>query len=607
MHCCLHTTTAVKHSYLNYLPVGLLILLLSPFALPPQPATAATIKAATPALNDVQTALGAAAEGDTVVVPAGDASWSTPLLITKAITLQGSTTVNVGKTPADCSVSDQTIIRDSTSGDCGPIDARNLPASSDPLNGPPLRISGISFLTGSRPSGSGSGAIKINGANQNHIPVRLDHCHFCMYQVPNVLWMTGYGVIDHCYIDPYDEAIYPSQEEWVGVAGGNPTQGDGSWNDYPYYGTGKFLFIEDNYVDLKHNGGTIDCYRGGRVVIRHNVLHNETLSQYHGTETTQRGRGSRCAEVYENDCYFDSGSVIRNPELRSGGLIEHDNRWHIANTTNQFNGQRINVYRYNGAFNYWNGANGVNVIDSSDGNVYESGVAGSGSGTGVLVDPTKSWPANKWVGYAVLNLDRKVVGAGTQGTTNAQGDNYFGTGHTSTATNITFSPGEPDTVTALFQPGDHYEIRKVLLALDQAGAGKGDLITGGNNSAATQYNNGVQSGFYNLGQKTNLHQAIEPVMWWGNTQALTSGSGTGINVPAIITTSDGGNKTGPFPTAGATYYDLGPNLTGPAPSQMTTLYNAALNGVQYTGIYTYPHPLTLSLGPPTNLKIVAGP
>jgi hypothetical protein len=596
----------VKHRHQTYQLAATLILLSFASALTVQPSSGAIVKAASPALTDVSTAVGLAVAGDTVVIPAGTASWSAPLVINKGITLMGSTVITVGKTPTACSFTDTTIIRDSTTGDCGPIDARSLPAcsNSDPLTCQPLRITGVSFLTGNRPQGSGGGAIKINGANQNHIPVRIDNCHISMYQTPNILWMTGLGLIDHCYVDSYDEGIYPSQENWTGVSGGTQSQGDGSWNDYPYYGSGKFLFIEDCYFDGAHNGSTIDNYRGGRVVIRHNVFHNVTLSQYHGTETTQRGRGSRCSEVYENDCFFDSGVAIHNPELRSGGLIEHDNRWHIANTQNQFNGQRINVYRSNGAFNYWNGANGVNVIDNIDGVLYESGVASAGSGNGVLVDSSKNWPANKWVGYAVLNVDRKVVNQSTQGTTNAQGDNYCGTGHTSTANSITFNDGEPDTVTANFQPGDHYEIRKVLLLLDQAGAGKGDLITGGSSSSSTQYNNGLQSGFYNLGQHTHLHQAIEPVMWWGNTQMLTSGSGTGINVPQMIVSSDGPNVTGPFPTSGATYYDLGPSVTGASPSQMTTLYSSALNGVPYTGTYTYPHPLTQPLAPPSNLQIV---
>src|SRR5437868_1532136 len=70
---------------------------------------AATINAATPALADVQSAIASAADGDTVVVPAGTADWTSVLTITKGITLQGATAVtNSGA--KNVSANDLTII-----------------------------------------------------------------------------------------------------------------------------------------------------------------------------------------------------------------------------------------------------------------------------------------------------------------------------------------------------------------------------------------------------------------------------------------------------------------------------------------------------------------
>src|SRR4051794_8887175 len=50
---------------------------------------AATIIAATPALQDVSAAVTQAKDGDTVVVPSGAATWTSALNINKAITLIG--------------------------------------------------------------------------------------------------------------------------------------------------------------------------------------------------------------------------------------------------------------------------------------------------------------------------------------------------------------------------------------------------------------------------------------------------------------------------------------------------------------------------------------
>src|SRR5437868_12579062 len=50
-------------------------------------AQAKIITALTPSFSDVNKALGSAVDGDTVTVPAGTASWTSQLVITKAITL----------------------------------------------------------------------------------------------------------------------------------------------------------------------------------------------------------------------------------------------------------------------------------------------------------------------------------------------------------------------------------------------------------------------------------------------------------------------------------------------------------------------------------------
>ena len=74
-------------------------------------AQAATVNALSPSFADVSTAVAAAKNGDTVVVPAGTASWTKTLVINKPIWLVGQTTVNYTNETA----SDQTIILDDVS------------------------------------------------------------------------------------------------------------------------------------------------------------------------------------------------------------------------------------------------------------------------------------------------------------------------------------------------------------------------------------------------------------------------------------------------------------------------------------------------------------
>src|SRR5947207_4900562 len=66
------------------------------------------INAASPSLADVRGAIASAADGDTVIVPAGTASWTSALTIKKGITIQGQTTVDSDSGTAD----DKTVLVD---------------------------------------------------------------------------------------------------------------------------------------------------------------------------------------------------------------------------------------------------------------------------------------------------------------------------------------------------------------------------------------------------------------------------------------------------------------------------------------------------------------
>jgi hypothetical protein len=119
--------TARKGRKLNALLAALLFAALGA-------AQAKSITALTPSFSDVNKAIGSAVDGDTVIIPAGKASWTSQLAITKAITLMGLTTTNSVAGTAN----DITIVQ------YNHTDKRPL-ISVQSVAGKVYRISGITF------------------------------------------------------------------------------------------------------------------------------------------------------------------------------------------------------------------------------------------------------------------------------------------------------------------------------------------------------------------------------------------------------------------------------------------------------------------------------
>src|SRR5439155_21897597 len=109
------------------------------------------INAASPSLADVRGAIASAADGDTVIVPAGTAAWTSALTIKKGITIQGQTTVN-----SDTGVcNDLTILQDNfPAGYTGGEGFFHCTVNTGQF----LRITGITFT-----NAPGNTAIQANG------------------------------------------------------------------------------------------------------------------------------------------------------------------------------------------------------------------------------------------------------------------------------------------------------------------------------------------------------------------------------------------------------------------------------------------------------------
>ena len=129
------------------------------------------------------------------------------------------------------------------------------------------------------------------------------------------------------------------------------------------------------------------------------------------------------------------------------------------------------------------------------------------------------------------------------------------------ATTITYS--YPFRVPQLeFNIGDAFSVRKVLIALDQGGRGKGDLIS--SKDSPRHYPN----------------QQREPCFSWNNKNADTNHVyGIHSGMPTIHEGSD--------------YINLGAGLAAnQIPAQVQAAYPASVNGgTAYTQEFVYPHPL----------------
>ncbi len=117
---------------------------------------------------------GAAADGDTVVIPAGTASWTSALFIAHGITLQGQTVITGDHTTSpNMTATDYTIIQDDV-----PRSVRAGVLISDEVLTPTqsVRITGLTLQYGvSVTDFDTTGVMILSGTCPS---VRVDHCHF---------------------------------------------------------------------------------------------------------------------------------------------------------------------------------------------------------------------------------------------------------------------------------------------------------------------------------------------------------------------------------------------------------------------------------------------
>jgi hypothetical protein len=420
---------------------------------------ARTINAASPSLTDVRRAIACAAHGDTIIVPAGTAAWTSGLTITKAITIQGNTTTDIPNGTAN----DQTILIDNLVRTAGQ-GYFNLTVTTGTL----VRITGITF-TGQNglQTITSSSAIEVHSSST---PLRIDHCHFEYLEHNQIIgiYTTNFGVADHNVFDHFVDNVFSFHIE-MGDYNGHQ-YGDGAYAEAAGFGGPKFFFIEDNYIYCTSFYGAaqggVDAFGGGKYVYRHNRIWNTTTLGHSTGSSSPRGRGVRAVEVYNNEMHFPNVTAYNIGGTTGGSMLVHDNTIGGAH----MQGWHLGVYRA-----FWSygqpfyGADGNSPWDynatEADGThvdghppyLFESGTLTSASYPN-LSDSTKHWTSNHWVSYAVTRPSDKAMGL------------------IASNTNQMLTIGSWQAVH--FATGNQYKIHKVLRVLDQPGTGRGDLISG---------------------------------------------------------------------------------------------------------------------------------
>ena len=483
-----------------------------------------------------------AVNGDTILIPAGTCTWTSPVNVSVGITIQGSGTPNTGAASFGAGTLN-TIIADNVGSKYTPLISQTgltygqtfivglldiEPASTGAQIGPPIEVNGTC-------TSSGCGMVRIHNIYFGKTtPISSSNGLGTQIIVDN-----AFGVADHDSTNPnmsgLVEFINPMLTSYLGVG----TWGDNSWAQPDTFGTANEFYVENGII---YTGATVTegefpiqsnmAIGGGRVVGRFNKVYQNTPGtgafSYHGLDTGQRSRAGRHIEAYNNTmtCTLSTGCGEAPCNFRGGTGFCWGNQLNGTNGGFWNSMVNANIYRtVAGTAEGWNycggnpgdstGAygNGNSVFDTNDPTVYVSGTATSVSNGGLTItDSTKSWTTNQW-----------HPGAGTEFSIHDITKGFYTQigGQTGSNTLNLASPISESGWSG-FSAGDSYQIYRPIACADQIGRGQGAYVSGLPPVPAAPVN-----------------QALDPVYAWGNTSSTSPvwgyGPGAGLTFNGLAT------------------------------------------------------------------------
>ncbi len=313
--------------------------------------------------QNVQSAINGAGDGDMVVIPGGNFTWSLPITINRSVTLIGGGKYSVNASHDDTGNWPVTITFTSLP------NARSGIEISGPQGGF-VRVAGIHFA-GDVPGGtSGHGTISINESNRAEW--RVDNCKFTV--VGNALTDRASGLgglVDHvyCYSPGCDTST-----AIVAMDKRNSYEGGWAISQPIAFGGAGFLFVEDstlirNCTSSSPATDVVDSQAGGKMVFRHNYVRNAMFG-WHGAETGAPERSGYAFEIYENEFYWSmTGDKYHCAILHRGGTaLIYDNT-----ATNYQAFWKSWVYRSTSSFGVFGRADGTQPHDGNWGGAYPVG------------------------------------------------------------------------------------------------------------------------------------------------------------------------------------------------------------------------------------------
>ena len=603
---------------------------------------AGIIRASSASLSDVKTAIALARDGDTVALPAGEASWTQPLIISKPITLQGETVVTGGfatwmsdmvrTSPLTYkpAVTRKTIIHHAVvSGGKAFIQLQPSGATTGLW-----RVTGISFLPPS--SGLSSGSCISPQAGVSNF--RVDHCEFDGLTVENVWAWNERGLVDH-NVSVRGTQIFFHHKPMAWGTGNASSLGDGSWAAPTNAGNSggsatnaeRKIYLEDNF--FRPGGGAnglsgasrgyTDGESGARFVARFNIGFSAAFEN-HGAEVSFN-RSGRLFEIYNNQLYSRSGVTKGAATYWRGGtgyifnniLSKGDSSGSSYGSIGSAVGYRFGECKTSKS---WGVISGKNGWDLNDPTLYKTGTVKAPDPINVI-DSSANFPTYTpgYIAYNKTSFENRNNDAAAAGA-------ILGNTSTVLALYNFLTPHD-------WRVGDTYEIRKVLRALDQCGAGQDSVPippqSGGRRPNATWpkqamepiyvFRNTLNGGATDLGNagevtiKANVDFFNENRSYSGG--ALTQGIGVGTLAQRPATCSPGVNPAGGnAPGVGYWATDQGEwNSAHSGPDGQLYVCTAPNTWTLYYTPYTYPHPLTSGTSnpavsatpsPPTDVRLV---